>query len=51
MSLYRSNSNFIMRTVSVVFFFRLLEMIRHRIGVRVKEVYDGKRIDEDYFVE
>ena len=26
-------------------------MIRHRVGVRVKEVYEVKRIDEDYFVE
>ena len=26
-------------------------MIRHRVGVRVKEVYEVKKIDEDYFVE
>ncbi len=26
-------------------------MIRHRVGVRVKDVYEVKRIDEDYFVE
>jgi len=26
-------------------------MIRHRVGVRIKEVYEVKRIDEDYFVE
>ena len=26
-------------------------MIRHRVGVRVKEVYAVKKIDEDYFVE
>ena len=26
-------------------------MIRHRVGVRTKEVYEVKRIDEDYFVE
>jgi restriction system protein len=26
-------------------------MIRHRVGVRIKEVYEVKKIDEDYFVE
>jgi restriction system protein len=26
-------------------------MIRHRVGVRVKETFEVKRIDEDYFVE
>jgi restriction system protein len=26
-------------------------MIRHRVGVRTKDVYEVKRIDEDYFVE
>jgi restriction system protein len=26
-------------------------MIRHRVGVRVKQVYEIKKIDEDYFVE
>ncbi|MBV9290147.1 MAG: restriction endonuclease [Hyphomicrobiales bacterium] len=26
-------------------------MIRHRVGVRVKDVYEVKKIDEDYFVE
>lgn len=26
-------------------------MIRHKVGVRVKETYEMKRIDEDYFVE
>jgi len=26
-------------------------MIRHRVGVRVKEMYEVKKIDEDYFVE
>jgi restriction system protein len=26
-------------------------MIRHRVGVRTKDVYEIKRIDEDYFVE
>jgi restriction system protein len=26
-------------------------MIRHQVGVRVKETYDLKRIDEEYFVE
>lgn len=26
-------------------------MIRHRVGVRVKDVYEIKKIDEDYFVE
>jgi restriction system protein len=26
-------------------------MIRHKVGVRVKESYEVKRIDEDYFVE
>ncbi len=26
-------------------------MIRHRVGVRVKEMYEIKKIDEDYFVE
>ena len=26
-------------------------MIRHRVGVRVKEIYEVKKIDEDYFVE
>ncbi len=26
-------------------------MIRHRVGVRVKDTYEVKRIDEDYFVE
>ena len=26
-------------------------MIRHRVGVRVKETYEVKKIDEDYFVE
>ena len=26
-------------------------MIRHRVGVRTKEVYEVKRIDDDYFVE
>jgi len=26
-------------------------MIRHRVGVRVKEVYEVRKIDEDYFVE
>src|SRR5271166_3669302 len=26
-------------------------MIRHRVGVRVKDTYEVKKIDEDYFVE
>ena len=26
-------------------------MLRHRVGVRVKDVYEVKKIDEDYFVE
>jgi len=26
-------------------------MIRHRVGVRVKDVYEVKKFDEDYFVE
>ena len=26
-------------------------MIRHRVGVRIKDVYEVKKIDEDYFVE
>ena len=26
-------------------------MMRHRVGVRVKDVYEIKRIDDDYFVE
>jgi restriction system protein len=26
-------------------------MIRHRVGVRVKETFEVKRVDEDYFVE
>jgi restriction system protein len=26
-------------------------MIRYEVGVRVKDVYPVKRIDEDYFVE
>ena len=26
-------------------------MIRHRVGVRVKAIYEVKKIDEDYFVE
>ena len=26
-------------------------MIRHRVGVRIKDTYEVKRIDEDYFVE
>jgi restriction system protein len=26
-------------------------MIRHRVGVRIKETYEVKKIDEDYFVE
>ena len=26
-------------------------MIRHRVGVRVKDIYEVKKIDEDYFVE
>jgi len=25
--------------------------IRHRVGLRVKEIYEMKKIDEDYFVE
>ena len=26
-------------------------MMRHRVGVRIKDVYEVKRIDEAYFVE
>jgi len=26
-------------------------MIRHRVGVRIKDTYELKKIDEDYFVE
>ena len=26
-------------------------MIRHRVGVRIKDTYEVKKIDEDYFVE
>ena len=26
-------------------------MIRHRVGVRVKDVYEVRKIDENYFVE
>jgi restriction system protein len=26
-------------------------MIRHRVGVRVKDTYEVKKVDEDYFVE
>jgi restriction endonuclease Mrr len=26
-------------------------MIRHRVGVRVKDVYEVRKIDESYFVE
>jgi len=26
-------------------------MIRHRVGIRVRDTYEIKRIDEDYFVE
>jgi len=26
-------------------------MIRHRVGVRIKDVYEVRKIDESYFVE
>jgi restriction endonuclease Mrr len=26
-------------------------MIRHCVGIRVRETYEVKRLDEDYFVE
>jgi restriction system protein len=26
-------------------------MIRHRVGVGVKEIYEVRRIDENYFIE
>jgi restriction system protein len=26
-------------------------MIRHRVGVRVKEIYEARKIDENYFIE
>jgi restriction system protein len=26
-------------------------MIRHRVGIRVKDVYEVRKIDENYFVE
>jgi restriction endonuclease Mrr len=26
-------------------------MIRHRVGIRVKDIYEVRKIDESYFVE